>query len=163
MKELIVQNYNHPSIVVWGLSNEINAVEGTPDDLDIQYNHKVLQALVHEMDKTSYSIFKPSNSRIICKWRFIRRKRSRRSLLQIDITEIDGFCSLNSRLRDVIEGAGAEGTSNLMAKAVGAPLPVAMLNMMNNMTVLRIIGLIGGMMGGDISKETLMELNADLT
>lgn len=50
-----------------------------------------------------------------------------------------------------------------MAKAVGAPLPVAMLNMMNNMTVLRIIGLIGGMMGGDISKETLMELNADLT
>jgi putative aldouronate transport system permease protein len=35
-----------------------------------------------------------------------------------------------------------------MAKAVGAPLPVAMLNMMNNMTVLRIIGLIGGMMGG---------------
>ena len=57
-----------------------------------------------------------------------------------DITEVDGFCSLNSRLRDVIEGAGPEGTANLMAKAVGAPLPVAMLNMMNNMTVLRIIG-----------------------
>ena len=52
MKELIVQNYNHPSIVVWGLSNEINAVEGTPDDLDIQDNHRVLNHLVHEMDKT---------------------------------------------------------------------------------------------------------------
>ena len=52
MKELIVQNYNHPSIVVWGLSNEINAVEGTPDDLDIQDNHRVLNDLVHEMDKT---------------------------------------------------------------------------------------------------------------
>ena len=52
MKELIVQNYNHPSIVVWGLSNEINAIEGTPDDLDIQDNHKVLNDLVHEMDKT---------------------------------------------------------------------------------------------------------------
>ena len=52
MKELIVQNYNHPSIVVWGLSNEINAIEGTPNDLDIQDNHKVLNDLVHEMDKT---------------------------------------------------------------------------------------------------------------
>ncbi|MEE1032149.1 MAG: glycoside hydrolase family 2 TIM barrel-domain containing protein [Ruminococcus sp.] len=52
MKELITQNYNHPSIVVWGLSNEINAVEGTPDDPDIQDNHRVLNDLVHEMDKT---------------------------------------------------------------------------------------------------------------
>ena len=52
MKELIVQNYNHPSIVVWGLSNEINAIEGSPDDLDIQDNHRVLNDLVHEMDKT---------------------------------------------------------------------------------------------------------------
>ncbi len=52
MKELITQNYNHPSIVVWGLSNEINAVEGTPDDEDIQDNHRVLNELVHEMDKT---------------------------------------------------------------------------------------------------------------
>ena len=52
MKELITQNYNHPSIVVWGLSNEINAVVGTPDDEDIQDNHKVLNDLVHEMDKT---------------------------------------------------------------------------------------------------------------
>ncbi len=52
MKELIVQNYNHPSIMVWGLSNEINAIEGTPDDLDIQDNHKVLNDLAHELDKT---------------------------------------------------------------------------------------------------------------
>ena len=52
MKELVVQNYNHPSIFVWGLSNEINAIVGTLDDLDIQDNHKVLNDLVHEMDKT---------------------------------------------------------------------------------------------------------------
>ena len=52
MKELIVQNYNHPSIVVWGLSNEINAIEGAPDDLDIQDNHRVLNELVHQMDET---------------------------------------------------------------------------------------------------------------
>ncbi len=377
MKELIVQNYNHPSIVVWGLSNEINAVEGTPDDLDIQDNHKVLHALVHEMDKTrlttmacvstcspdhpytltpdtiSYNHYfgwyggdvseygpwfdtfhekhpnicvgvseygcealnwhtsKPGpgdyteeyqayyHEELIKQlfprkylwathvWNmfdfgadarneggengqnhkglvtfdrkykkdsffaykawlsdvpfvhiagkryvdrvedvtqvtvysnlptvelfangvslgvkeaedhffkfdvpnvgetglvalagdyrdesFIRKVEEENPAYRLvekgavlnwwDITEVDGFCSLNSRLRDVIEGAGPEGTANLMAKAVGAPLPVAMLNMMNNMTVLRIIGLIGGMMGGDISKETLMALNADL-
>ncbi len=50
MKELIVQNYNHPSIVVWGLSNEITMKgDSDPDLLD---NHNVLNDLVHEMDKT---------------------------------------------------------------------------------------------------------------
>ncbi len=49
MKELIVQNYNHPSIVVWGLSNEIS-MNGSDDDL-IE-NHKILNDLCHEMDKT---------------------------------------------------------------------------------------------------------------
>ncbi len=50
MKELITQNYNHPSIVVWGLSNEITMNgENDPDLLD---NHVVLNDLVHDMDKT---------------------------------------------------------------------------------------------------------------
>ncbi len=49
MKELITQNYNHPSIVVWGLSNEIS-MNGSSDDLID--NHKVLNDLCHEMDKT---------------------------------------------------------------------------------------------------------------
>ena len=50
MKELITQNYNHPSIVVWGLSNEITMKgEGDPDLLE---NHRILNDLVHEMDKT---------------------------------------------------------------------------------------------------------------
>ncbi|MBQ7046333.1 MAG: glycoside hydrolase family 2 protein, partial [Oscillospiraceae bacterium] len=49
MKEHIIQNYNHPSIVVWGLSNEIS-MSGSDDDLID--NHKVLNDLVHEMDKT---------------------------------------------------------------------------------------------------------------
>ena len=49
MKELIVQNYNHPSIVVWGLSNEIS-MNGSDDDL--LENHKILNDLCHEMDKT---------------------------------------------------------------------------------------------------------------
>ena len=50
MMELIVQNYNHPSIVVWGLSNEINA--GTNADDQIIPNHHMLNDLCHEMDKT---------------------------------------------------------------------------------------------------------------
>ncbi len=50
MKELVTQNYNHPSIVVWGLSNEITMAGKSNDDL-IE-NHKILNDLVHEMDKT---------------------------------------------------------------------------------------------------------------
>ena len=49
MKELVSQNYNHPSIVVWGLSNEIS-IGGSDDDL--LENHRILNDLVHEMDKT---------------------------------------------------------------------------------------------------------------
>ncbi len=49
MKELVVQNYNHPSIVVWGLSNEITIAGSTPDLIK---NHKDLNDLVHSMDKT---------------------------------------------------------------------------------------------------------------
>ena len=50
MKELILQNYNHPSIVVWGLSNEIT-MDGAKDP-DMIKNHHILNDLVHEMDKT---------------------------------------------------------------------------------------------------------------
>ena len=49
MKELIVQNYNHPSIVVWGLSNEISINGATPDLIE---NHHILNNMCHEMDAT---------------------------------------------------------------------------------------------------------------
>ena len=49
MKELVTQNYNHPSIVVWGLSNEIS-IGGS--DADLLENHRILNDLCHEMDKT---------------------------------------------------------------------------------------------------------------
>ena len=48
MKELIVQNYNHPCIVTWGLSNEITISTG--DKKDMLDNHRVLNDLVHKMD-----------------------------------------------------------------------------------------------------------------
>lgn len=50
MKELITQNYNHPSIVVWGLSNEITM--SGEEDPDLLENHHILNDLCHEMDKT---------------------------------------------------------------------------------------------------------------
>lgn len=49
MTELIVQNYNHPSIAVWGLSNEIS-IGGVNDDLI--KNHKELNDLAHSLDST---------------------------------------------------------------------------------------------------------------
>lgn len=50
MKELVVQNYNHPSIVTWGLSNEITAASTVNDDL--LENHKLLNDLCHKLDAT---------------------------------------------------------------------------------------------------------------
>ena len=50
MKELITQNYNHPSIFVWGLSNEIS-MRGDKDP-DMLENHRLLNNLCHETDKT---------------------------------------------------------------------------------------------------------------
>jgi beta-galactosidase len=50
MKELVVQNYNHPSIVCWGLSNEITAASTVNDDL--LENHRELNDLCHRLDPT---------------------------------------------------------------------------------------------------------------
>ena len=54
MKELVIQNYNHPSIVVWGLSNEIT-MQGDSDP-DLLENHRILNNLVHELDKTRKTV-----------------------------------------------------------------------------------------------------------
>ena len=49
LRELIVQNYHHPSIVVWGLSNEISIAGSDQGLLD---NHRRLNELAHQLDKT---------------------------------------------------------------------------------------------------------------
>ncbi len=49
MKELITQNFNHPSIMFWGLSNEI-LIGGVSEQL--VENHHELNGLVHKMDPT---------------------------------------------------------------------------------------------------------------
>ena len=50
MEELIVQNYNHPCIAVWGLSNEITAA--SPVNEELLENHRVLNDLAHKLDPT---------------------------------------------------------------------------------------------------------------
>jgi beta-galactosidase len=48
MRELIHQNYNHPCIMTWGLSNEITI--STKDKKDMLNNHHVLNDLCHKLD-----------------------------------------------------------------------------------------------------------------
>lgn len=50
MEELIIQNYNHPSIITWGLSNEITAASAVNEDL--LENHRLLNDLCHKLDTT---------------------------------------------------------------------------------------------------------------
>lgn len=52
MKELITQNYNHPSIICWAISNEIS-LQGVTEDL--LENHRILNDLIHTMDATRVS------------------------------------------------------------------------------------------------------------
>jgi beta-galactosidase len=52
LKELIIQNYNHPSIICWGIANEITLkgmVDGVFDNL------KELNALAKSLDQTRYT------------------------------------------------------------------------------------------------------------
>ena len=50
MRELITQNYNHPSVITWGISNEITI--STRDNRDMLENHRALNDLCHQMDPT---------------------------------------------------------------------------------------------------------------
>ena len=50
MKELIVQNHNHPCIVTWGISNEITI--SSKHRADMLDNHHALQKFVKEFDPT---------------------------------------------------------------------------------------------------------------
>jgi len=60
MKELILQQYHHPSIVCWGLSNEICMHQAGSDRYDM---HVKLNALCHEMDpnrQTAIAVYMPT-------------------------------------------------------------------------------------------------------
>ena len=48
-KELIIQNYNHPSVIFWGLSNEIT-ISGRRHRRDMLENHVILNEISHRLD-----------------------------------------------------------------------------------------------------------------
>ncbi len=50
MEELITQNINHPSIVAWGLSNEVTMT--SPEEGPLVENHRKLKALAAGLDST---------------------------------------------------------------------------------------------------------------
>lgn len=50
MEELVLQNYNHPSIICWGLSNEITTTGGVNEDMIA--THHALNDLCHRLDAT---------------------------------------------------------------------------------------------------------------
>ncbi len=54
LRELIIQNYNHPSIVCWGLSNEITAASAVNEEL--LENHRELNRICHELDGTRKTV-----------------------------------------------------------------------------------------------------------
>lgn len=53
MRELIVQNHHHPSIVTWGISNEITI--STKDQKGMLKNHRLLNELCHRMDPDRFT------------------------------------------------------------------------------------------------------------
>lgn len=59
MHDLVVQNYHHPSIVCWGLSNEITVVgEVTEEKVE---NHRLLNELAHKLDSTRLTVMAHEN------------------------------------------------------------------------------------------------------
>lgn len=53
MRELVAQNHHHPSILCWGLSNELSATSVV--DEDMLENHRILNQLCHDMDSTRFT------------------------------------------------------------------------------------------------------------
>ncbi len=52
MRELVIQNYNHTSIMCWGISNEIT-ISGESEEL--LANQKDLQVIIKELDPSRYT------------------------------------------------------------------------------------------------------------
>lgn len=55
MTELITQSYNHPSIVCWGVCNEITISTKHRDKKDLHDNIRVLNDLCHKLDPTRFT------------------------------------------------------------------------------------------------------------
>ena len=103
------------------------------------------------------------------------RLREKTAILNwFDITEVEGHLSLNDKMSDIM--ATLQGKMllagmfmKLMPKnkngnmeAMGFELNADMMSMLGGFTILRMLGMAGGMLGIEVSKEELLELNAKL-
>ena len=79
-----------------------------------------------------------------------------------DIIHIDGYADLNTKLSKVLESAGMEKTCQLLQTVLGPAARPEAVGMLDAMTVLRMINVITGMMRMPVTKEMLMDLNAEL-
>ena len=81
-----------------------------------------------------------------------------------DITEVEGYASLNTKLRQINNSIGLAGTAKLLEPVLGAQFaahPQA-LGQLDSFTVLRMLNLIAGAMRLPMTKEMLMDINAEL-
>ena len=81
-----------------------------------------------------------------------------------DITEVEGCASLNTKLRLLNAKLGLAGSAQLLAPILGeqfASHPQA-LGQLDSFSVLRLINLITGAMMMPVTKEMLLDLNAQL-
>lgn len=60
LSELIIQNYNHPSVFFWGLSSELSVAQVNSPDL--VENHRILNNLAHLLDKTRSTVVAVTSS-----------------------------------------------------------------------------------------------------
>ena len=79
-----------------------------------------------------------------------------------DIIHIDGYADLNTKVGKVLAAAGMEKTCALLQPVLGPAAVPQSVGMLDAMTVLRMINVITGMMRMPVTKEMLMDLNAQL-
>ena len=88
-------------------------------------------------------------------------KKTKKLLLTVLSILTAGFCTLGVAgcTDDSVSVSGKDGENG---KVMGFDVTADMMSMMNGFTVLRLVTLMGSMVEGKISKEMLLDLNAQL-
>ena len=79
-----------------------------------------------------------------------------------DIIHIDGYADLNTKLSKVNAAVGIPAVCELLKPIMGQMAVPQAMGMLDAMTVLRAINVCTGMMRVPVTKEQLMDLNAEL-